>query len=103
MNQLFGLQHRIRVGSAVHWVGSAVHSKKPSAERENAILAHIHRLGKEMMAVCFYISGIGASLTTNNFFYLFSFNRIFRVKQGIVPLSPDREKDGAAVKAAPSS
>ena len=27
--------------------------KKPSAERENAILAHIHKLGKEMMAACF--------------------------------------------------
>lgn len=27
--------------------------KKPSAERESAILAHIHKLGKEMMAVCF--------------------------------------------------
>ncbi|MDO4173088.1 MAG: DUF2442 domain-containing protein [Prevotellaceae bacterium] len=27
--------------------------KKPSAERENAILEHIHKLGKEMMAACF--------------------------------------------------
>ena len=27
--------------------------KKPSAEREKAILAHIHKLGKEMMAACF--------------------------------------------------
>ena len=27
--------------------------KKPSAERESAILAHIHKLGKEMMAACF--------------------------------------------------
>ena len=27
--------------------------KKPSAERANAILAHIHKLGKEMMAACF--------------------------------------------------
>ena len=27
--------------------------KKPSAERENAILAHIHKLGEEMMAACF--------------------------------------------------
>ena len=27
--------------------------KKPSAERENAILAHIHKLGKEMMAAFF--------------------------------------------------
>ena len=27
--------------------------KKPSAEREKAILAHIHKLGKEMVAACF--------------------------------------------------
>ena len=27
--------------------------KKPSAERESAILGHIHKLGKEMMAACF--------------------------------------------------
>ena len=27
--------------------------KKPSAERESAILAHIHKLGKEMLAACF--------------------------------------------------
>ena len=27
--------------------------KKPSAEREKAILDHIHKLGKEMMAACF--------------------------------------------------
>ena len=27
--------------------------KKPSAERTKAILAHIHKLGKEMMAACF--------------------------------------------------
>ena len=27
--------------------------KKPSAERTKAILAHIHTLGKEMMAACF--------------------------------------------------
>ena len=27
--------------------------KKPSPERANAILAHIHKLGKEMMAACF--------------------------------------------------
>lgn len=27
--------------------------KKPSKERENAILNHIHQLGKEMMAACF--------------------------------------------------
>ena len=27
--------------------------KKPSAERENAILAHIHKLGREMIAACF--------------------------------------------------
>lgn len=27
--------------------------KKPSAEREKAILAHIHKLGKEMIAACF--------------------------------------------------
>ena len=27
--------------------------KKPSAERENAILEHIHKLGKEMVAACF--------------------------------------------------
>ena len=26
---------------------------KPSPERANAILAHIHKLGKEMMAACF--------------------------------------------------
>jgi len=27
--------------------------KKPSVERENAILEHIHKLGKEMLAACF--------------------------------------------------
>ena len=27
--------------------------KKPSAERESAILAHIHKLGKEMISACF--------------------------------------------------
>ena len=27
--------------------------KKPSVERENAILEHIHKLGKEMIAACF--------------------------------------------------
>ena len=27
--------------------------KKPSAERESAILGHIHKLGKELMAACF--------------------------------------------------
>ena len=27
--------------------------KKPSAEREKAILDHIHKLGKELMAACF--------------------------------------------------
>ena len=27
--------------------------KKPSAERESEILAHIHKLGKEMIAACF--------------------------------------------------
>ena len=27
--------------------------KKPSAERESAILDHIHKLGKEMVAACF--------------------------------------------------
>ena len=27
--------------------------KKPSAERENAILEHIHKLGREMMTACF--------------------------------------------------
>ncbi len=27
--------------------------KKPSAEREREILAHIHRLGKDMIAACF--------------------------------------------------
>lgn len=27
--------------------------KKPSIERENAILEHIHKLGKEMMTACF--------------------------------------------------
>ena len=26
---------------------------KPSAECESAILAHIHKLGKEMIAACF--------------------------------------------------
>ena len=28
--------------------------KKPSAECESAILAHIHKLGKEMIAACFW-------------------------------------------------
>ena len=27
--------------------------KKPSAEREKAIIDHIHKLGREMIAVCF--------------------------------------------------
>ena len=38
----------------IHWRGLDINGfKKPSAERANAILAHIHKLGKEMMAACF--------------------------------------------------
>lgn len=33
--------------------GFAYEDMEPSAERECEILAHIHKLGKEMLAACF--------------------------------------------------